>query len=247
MGLGLVGHQTNNGIEVGLGVGGRTHNGNGDGVGSLLDVLNGSGDLGRGNRLSGKRNHTVLHCRIGVGRCGSSRDFSRHSVTERLVTVHVHDATVLVANAQHHSQHLLQRVDVEVLSVQLDTVRGTREGTLGTRLPIRSGRGFSIPVGGNRSHLVEPVGRSSNGRTTHVVVGFVTLVVIEASLQNHLCLTVHRRNRVVEVDVRTRSPEIGSVIQSHIETLLIRAHKVLPIRISRMAMTTIHLVDNSIV
>ena len=161
------------------------------------------------------------------------------------MTVQIHDATILVANAQNHSQHLRQRVDVEVLSVQLDTVRGTREGTLGTRLPIRSGRGFSIPVGGNRSHLVEPVGRSSNGRTTHVVVGFITLVVIEASLQNHLRLRF--RNHIVEVDVRTRCPVIGRGIQSHIETLLIRTHVVFSVLVSRVTVTVVHLIDDSIV
>ena len=161
------------------------------------------------------------------------------------MTVQVHDTTVLVANAQNHSQHLRQRVDVEVLSVQLDTVRGTREGTLGTRLPIRSGCGFRVPVSGNRSHLVEPVGRSSNGRTTHVVVGLVTLVIIETSLQNHLRLRF--RNHIVEVDVRTRSPVTGRGIQSHIETLLIRTHVVFSVLVSRVTVTVVHLIDDSIV
>ena len=204
MRLRLIGHQTDNGIEVGLGVAGRTHNGNSDRVGSLLDVLHRSGNLRRGHRLSRKRDHTVLHLSVRVRGSGGSGNLTRHSITERLVTIQIHNTTILVTNAQNHSQHLRQRVDVESLSVQLDTVRGARERSLGTRLPVRSGGALSIPIGRNRSHLVHPVGSSSDGRTTQVVVGFVSLIVIEASLQNHLRLRL--RNHVVDVHVGIRSP-----------------------------------------
>ena len=45
-----------------------------------------------------------------------------HTIAERLVTVQIHHATVLVANTQNHSLHSCNRVNIEVFPVQLNAI-----------------------------------------------------------------------------------------------------------------------------
>ena len=53
--LGVCGHEADNGVEVRVEVVGGTHDGDGDGVGVLLQEVQGCGNIGGGNRSSRER------------------------------------------------------------------------------------------------------------------------------------------------------------------------------------------------
>ena len=168
---------------------------------------------------------------------------SLHFSTPR--DLQIHHATVLVSDGQNHSLHLRHGHDGEGLSVQLHTIRGTTERSLGTRLPVRSGCALHIPVGRNRSHLVEPIGRNADGGTAQIVVGVISLNTVVASLQDHLLLALG--NEVVNGDVGILNPIGGGVIERHIKTVLGDTEQVGPLFGGRMIMTCVHLVDELVV
>ena len=102
-------------------------------------------------------------------------------VAEGLVTVQVHDDSVLVADGEDETRHLRETVHSEGLLVELDLVGGVGEGAVDRLVPAI--HVVAVPVCRHLVHLVVPLLRGSDSMATQVVDDVVGLVGVEARLQ----------------------------------------------------------------
>ena len=159
-GLGLVAHETESAVEEGGLRGGGGHDGDGDGVLTLLQVVHGR-IRALGERLDGQRDDVVGHRVIDVLGGGGGAQLAHHAVAEHLVVVQVHDAAELVAERQDNAGEALHAGHVEVLLVELD---GVGRFGIGAEGPLRpAGEVRAEPVLRHVVHVVVPLGLEADG------------------------------------------------------------------------------------
>ena len=125
-----------------------------DHVLTLRQVLH-SRLLGVGNGAGGNRHHTVEDVLVrlrGGGRIGKS---AGDMVAEHLVTVQVHDDSVLVTQREHGSRNETHVGNVKRLLVELNAVGGRGEASTSALAPAT--HIVVRPAGRNGSHLVVPL------------------------------------------------------------------------------------------
>ena len=226
VGFGLVGHQTHRCIKIGsLLLCILSDDSNRNHIASLAQVLNGSVSLLKRDRASRQGNDTIKNIRITIGSHRRIGESAGDVMTPRLVSVHVHDASILVADAQNEARHLGKRVDGEDPLVELDLVGRLAEAS--TRALLPPAGVFAKPVLRHLTHLVVPLSASSNGGETQVVGDVVALVAVVTNLQHQVFLIL-RKDRV-DVEVRLLLPGIIVALQRNVEAL--RRHAIVDDRI----------------
>ena len=153
-------HETESAVEEGGLRGGGGHDGDGDGVLALLQVVHGR-IRALGERLDGQRDDVIGHRVVDVLGGGGGAQIAHHAVAEHLVVVQVHDAAELVAERQDNAGEALHTGHVEVLLVELD---GVGRFGIGAEGPLRpAGEVRAEPVLRHVVHVVVPLGLEADG------------------------------------------------------------------------------------